>query len=148
MKKPIMLALATAFMFSATLMAQTSLLNKVKDSKEFKQVETSAAASAKERADKIAKDLKLTDAQKTQVTALFTKQDASIAKLKSETKVGSADYKTKLAAIQKLGDTELQNIVGKDKFQQYQGNLKAEAQKAKEKANSKIKSLKGDLNLK
>ena len=48
----------------------------------------------------------------------------------------------------KSGDTELQNIVGKDKFQQYQGNLKDEEQKAKEKANSKIKSLKGDLNIK
>ena len=148
MKKLIMLATATAFMFSTTVMAQTSLLNKVKDSKEVKQAESNVTASANTRADKIAKDLKLTDAQKTQVTTLFTKQDASIAKLKTETKVGSPEYKTKLATIQKSGDTELQNIVGKDKFQQYQGNLKDEDQKAKDKANSKIKSLKGGLNIK
>ena len=90
MKKFIMLAMATAFMLSTTVMAQSSLLNKVKDSKEVKQAETNVTASAKTRADKIAKDLKLTDAQKTQVIALFTKQDASIAKLKSGTKSGDA----------------------------------------------------------
>lgn len=148
MKKLVMLVVAGVFMCSASIIAQSNVLNKIKDNKEVKQAETTVTASAKERADKMAKSLKLTDAQKTQITSVFTKQDASIAKLKTETKAGSADYKTKLAAIQKSGDTEIQNIIGKDKFQQYQSNLKADEQQVKDKANSKIKSLTGGLKVK
>ena len=147
MKKLILVASITSFMFSASIMAQTSVLNKVKDSKEVKQGETTIS-SAKARAEKMAKDLKLTDAQKTQVTSILTKQDASIAKLNSDEKVGSEAYKTKLATIQKSGDTELQNIIGKDKFQQYQGNIKTGEQQAKDKASSKIKSFSSGLNIK
>lgn len=145
MKKLIPLALAIALMFSSAAMAQTSLLKKAKDSKEVKQAETTVTASAKARAEKMQKDLKLTDDQTSKVTALFTKQDASVVNLKSTEKVGSETYKTKLAAIQKNGDEGLQNIIGKEKFQQYQANLKADEQKAKDKANSKVKSLKENL---
>ncbi|MDP4238994.1 MAG: Spy/CpxP family protein refolding chaperone [Bacteroidota bacterium] len=148
MKKLVMLAVATVFMCSASVMAQSSVINKVKETKVVKQTETTVVVSAKARAEKMAKDLKLTDAQKTQVTSLFTKQDASVAKLKAESKVGSADYKTKLAAIQKSGDEQIQNIVGKDKFQQYQGSLKAGEQQVKEKTTTKIKSVKTDLKIK
>jgi len=147
MKRLIMSALITSFMFSASIMAQTSVLNKIKDSKEVKQSEATLT-TAKARAEKMAKDFKLTDAQKAQVNSVLTKQDASIAKLNSEEKVGSEAYKTKLATIQKSGDTELQSIIGKDKFQQYQGTIKAGEQQVKDKASSKIKSLTGGLNIK
>ena len=147
MKKLILVASITSFMFSASIMAQTSVLNKVKDSKEVKQGETTVS-TAKARAEKMAKDLKLTDAQKAQVTSVLTKQDASIAKLNSVEKAGSDAYKTKLAAIQKSTDSELQSIIGKDKFQQYQGTIKAGEQQVKDKASSKIKSFSSGLNIK
>ena len=51
MKKLVMIAMATSFMFSITVMAQTSVLSKVKDNKEIKQAETNVAASAKARAE-------------------------------------------------------------------------------------------------
>ena len=148
MKKLVMLAMATAFMFGITGVAQKSLLDKAKDSKEVKQAESTVIVSAKARAEKLQKDLKLTNDQTSKVTALFTKQDASVVKLKSETKVGSEAYRTKLAGIQKSGDTELQGIIGKDKFQQYQANIKASEQQAKDKVNSKIKSASGSLKMK
>jgi len=148
MKKLALLAITATFMFSASLLAQSSVLNSMKDNKVVKQTETKVESSAKARADKMAKDLKLTSAQTTQVTNLFTKQDASVAKLNSQEKVGSATYKTKLAALQKSGDTELQGIIGKDKFQQYQANLAAEKKSMKDKANAKMNAVKPNLNLK
>ena len=148
MKKIVMLAMATAFMFSSTVMAQTSLTKTVKESKEVKQVKSTVVVSAKARAEKVQKDLKLTNDQTSKVTDLFTKQDASIANLKSKEKVGSEAYKTKLTTIKKSGDTELKGIIGKEKFQQYEANIKAGEHKVKDKADSKVKSASESLKLK
>jgi len=148
MKKIVMLAMATAFMFSSTGMAQTSLTKTVKESKEVKQVKSTVVVSAKARAEKAQKDLKLTNDQTSKVTDLFTKQDASIANLKSKEKAGSEAYKTKLTAIKKSGDTELKGIIGKEKFQQYEANIKAGEHKVKDKADSKVKSASESLKLK
>ncbi len=148
MKKLTLLAMVATFLFSGALMAQMPDMSKIKDNKVVKQTEAKVESSAKTRADKMAKDLKLTDAQTTQVTNLFTKQDASVAKLSSQEKVGSEAYKTKLTAIQKSGDTELQGIIGKDKFQQYQTKLTTEKNQLKDKANSKLNSVKSNMNLK
>lgn len=148
MKKLNLLAVTATFMFSGALMAQMPDMNKIKDNKVVQQTETKVESSAKARADKMAKDLKLTDVQTTQVTNLFKKQDASVAKLNSQEKVGSETYKTKLAAIQKSGDTELQGIIGKEKFDKYQANLAAEKKQMKDKANSKINAVKPNMNLK
>jgi len=148
MRKIALLALTATFMFSAALVAQSSVLNSMKDNKVVKQTESKVESTAKARAEKMGKDLKLTSAQTTQVTNLFTKQDASVAKLNSQEKVGSETYKTKLAAIQKSGDTELQGIIGKDKFQEYQTKMAAEKKSMKDKANSKLNAVKPNLNLK
>ena len=143
-----MIALTASFMFTTAAMAQMSDLKKIKDNKVVKQTEAKVELSAKTRAEKLQKDLKLTNEQTTKVTNLFTKQDASMAKLKSEKKVGSEGYKTKLVEIQKSGDTELESIIGKDKFKQYQANMAAEKKQMTDKANSKIKDVKPNLNLK
>ena len=143
-----MIALTASFMFTTAAMAQMSDLKKIKDNKVVKQTEAKVELSAKTRAEKLQKDLKLTNEQTTKVTNLFTKQDASMAKLKSEKKVGSEGYKTKLVEIQKSGDTELESIIGKDKYQQYQANMAAEKKQMTDKANSKIKDVKPNLNLK
>jgi len=143
-----MIALTASFMFTTAAMAQMSDLKKIKDNKVVKQTEAKVELSAKTRAEKLQKDLKLTNEQTTKVTNLFTKQDASMVKLKSDTKVGSEGYKTKLVAIQKSGDTELESIIGKDKFKQYQANMAAEKKQMTDKANSKIKDVKPNLNLK
>jgi len=148
MKKLAMIALTASFMFTTAAMAQMSDLKKIKDNKVVKQTEAKVELSAKTRAEKLQKDLKLTNEQTTKVTNLFTKQDASMAKLKSEKKVGSEGYKTKLVEIQKSGDTELESIIGKDKYQQYQANMAAEKKQMTDKANSKIKDVKPNLNLK
>ena len=42
----------------------------------------------------------------------------------------------------------MQDIIGKDKFQQYQGTIKAGEQQVKDKASSKIKNVSSSLNIK
>lgn len=100
----------------------------------------STSVAAKAKAEQMAKDLKLTADQKTKVETFFTKQDASLAKLKTEAKVGSETYKTKLAALTASGNAELEKIIGKEKLQQYQAKLAAGTEKAKTTVDSKLKS--------
>jgi Spy/CpxP family protein refolding chaperone len=150
MKRKLNLALAAVFMFSALSLAQipTSVLNKVKTTDQYKDAKTKVDTDAKSRADKMATDLKLTADQKSKVESVFINQNASIAKLKSEKSVGSEAYKTKLNEINKTCSDQLEKIIGKDKFQKYQSTITNSQQQLKEKANSKVKSLTNDLNIK
>lgn len=119
MKKNVMLVMATAFMFSVATFAQnqTPQQGKKSEKKEFKQGDKSLL-SPEMKADKMAKDLGLTDAQKLKVQALFEKQNVKRTQHQAEVKKIREDQKAKLDADRKSMDEELLNIIGKEKFQQ------------------------------
>jgi Spy/CpxP family protein refolding chaperone len=99
MKKYAMLLLAAAFMFSVAVVAQdqtTSTAKKV-DTKEVKTPEQKKALNEK-RVSKMAKELSLTDAEKTQVLGVFENEN-----LKGKAK-----------------DAEIKKIIGDEKYEKYQ----------------------------
>jgi Spy/CpxP family protein refolding chaperone len=79
--------------------------------------------SAKERAEALAKQVELTDAQKAQVVALFEKQDAARAEQFAKMRDGgNQDREAMRAAMQKTmeeNDVELEKIIGKEKMEKY-----------------------------
>jgi len=119
MKKCVMLVMASAFMFSVATFAQdqTPQHEKKSEKKEFKQGDKSQVSPEK-KADKMAKDLGLTDAQKLKVQALFEKQNVKRTHHQAEVKKIREDQKAKFEADRKSMDEELMNIIGKEKFQQ------------------------------
>ena len=98
MKKYSMLLLVFAFMFSVAGMAQeqTTPTAKKVDTKEVKTPEQKKALNEK-RVNKMAKELSLTDAEKTQVLGVFENEN-----LKGKAK-----------------DAEIKKIIGDEKFEKY-----------------------------
>ena len=115
MKKYVMLLLATVFIFSTALMAQDQTSPQVKkgEKKEFKREEM----SAQKRAEFMAKQLELTDAEKAKVQALMEKQDAKRKQHQAEIQKMKEEQKAKFEAEQKEQKAELEKIIGKEKFQ-------------------------------
>jgi len=135
MKKYVFIALSLVIMLGVTgLQAQN--LNSFKE--KAAKVQTKSVA-AKAKAEQMAKELKLTDDQKSKVESLYIKQEASVAKLKTKAKEGSETYKTKLAALDASGNAKLEKIIGKEKMKQYKDKLATEKDKLKSGLNSKLK---------
>jgi hypothetical protein len=99
MKKYAMLLLAAAFMFSVAVVAQeqTTPTAKKGQSSELKTPEQKKALTEK-RVNKMAKELSLTDVEKTQVLGVFENEN-----LKGKAK-----------------DAEIKKIIGDEKFVKYQ----------------------------
>lgn len=74
--------------------------------------------TAEQRAEKMAKELDLTDKQKTQLQTLFEKQDAEREKERSEMKMQQEDRQAKAKANREAQDAEMKKILGDEKFQQ------------------------------
>ncbi len=110
MKKYGMLAIAVIFMFSMAIMAQN----------QYPQNGGRPQATAQMRAERLAKQLSLTEDQKAQVQALFEKQDASRAKNQAEVKKTREEMKAQFDTDRKVQDEELAKIIGTEKFQQFQ----------------------------
>lgn len=115
MKKYAMLVLTSIFMFSTALMAQeqTPPQGKKGEGKEFKHGEM----SAQKKAEFMAKQLELTDAEKAEVQALMEKQDAKRKQHQAEVQKMKEEQKAKFEAEQKAQKAELEKIIGKEKFQ-------------------------------
>lgn len=116
MKRYVMLALVALFTLSLSLQAQ--------DRPQRGQFQM---ATAKERAERMAKQLELNDAEKAKVQALFEKQDkkreemrAEIQKIREEKKEANGDLRAKFEEERKASDAELESIIGKEKFEKYQ----------------------------
>ena len=142
MKKYGMLALATIFMFSAAAMAQNPTPPQNQDhrgeKKEFKHAER-PMLSPEKRAEKLAKELELSEAQKADVQALFVKQEAKRHEEMAKIEKLRAEMRTKFEAQRKSNDEALAKIIGKEKFEKLQ-SLRSERL---EKMNNKREKFKG-----
>jgi len=135
MKKYGMLALATIFMLSMSVMAQDPMTppqGRMGEKRDFKQGERPAMITPEKRAEKMAKDLGLTDAQKAEIQALFVKQDAKRQQQMEKGKTMREEMKTKIQDERKANDEELAKILGPEKFQQLQAKRAEHQQKMKE----------------
>jgi len=121
MKKYAMLALATVFMFSVTLMAQeqTPQAGRKGHKKEMRQG-MGEKMNAQQRAEHMAKAVGLTDAEKVKVQALFEKQDAKRLQQRAEMQKVRQAQMAKFDNDKKAQDTELEKIIGKEKFQKHE----------------------------
>ncbi len=129
MKKYLMLALATIFTISLSVMAQDPTSQGPDgQKKEFKPGERAPMMSPEKRAEMLAKQLNLTDDQKAKVLALYQKQDADRQKKKDEVKKTREEMKAQFEAERKASDEELAKIIGAEKFQKLQA-ARAEQQK-------------------
>lgn len=116
MKRVALMTLFAIFTMSLTLMAQPP-------QRQGQGGPGNMRFSAKERAEALAKQVELTDAQKAQVVALFEKQDAARAEQFAKMRDGgNQDREAMRAAMQKTmeeNDAALEKIIGKEKMEKH-----------------------------
>ncbi|MDR3652404.1 MAG: hypothetical protein P4L34_05460 [Paludibacter sp.] len=141
MKKYGMLALATILMFSMTVMAQNSNPPQRPNGErgKFKQAER-IMVSPEKRAERIAKELGLTDAQKADVQALFEKQFEKRHLEMEKVEKMREEMKTKMLAERKANDEDLAKIIGQENFQKLQSMRAEQMQKMKERRENKMRN--------
>jgi periplasmic protein CpxP/Spy len=76
--------------------------------------------TAQARAERLAKQLELTDDQKTQVQALFEKQDAARQKKQGDGQKSREEMRAQFAEDMKTQDVEMEKIIGPEKMKKYQ----------------------------
>lgn len=118
MKKYLKLILASVFIFSMTATAQ-------QQTPPQGQFGMRQQLSAKERAENLAKDVSLSDADKAKVEAVYEKNDVIFTKFRTEVSRDSPDFREKFKALRDVQDAELISIIGKEKFETFQ-KLQAE----------------------
>jgi len=118
MKKYVRLVLASMFILSMSAMAQQQVPPPGQNGMR-QQI------PAKVRAENMAKDLALTDAEKAKVQEVYEKNDVIFTKFRSEVSRDSPDFREKFKALRDAQDAELINIIGKEKFETWQ-KLQAE----------------------
>lgn len=118
MKKYATLVLAAALTISMAAVAQEQTPPPARkgERKEIKLIEK-FQVSPEKRAERMAKELGLTDAEKAKVQALFVKQDAVRSQDKAEMEKLKKEHLAKFEKERKAQDAELEKIIGKDKFQ-------------------------------
>jgi hypothetical protein len=118
MKKYAMLLLAAVFTFSSVITAQeqVSPQGRKGEKKEFKRGGT-PQVSAEKRAEFMAKQLELTDAEKVKVQELMEKQASKREQHQAEMKKVREEQQLKFEAERKAHKAELEKIIGKEKFQ-------------------------------
>ena len=118
MKKYLKLILASVFIFSMTATAQ-------QQTPPQGQFGMRQQLSAKERAENLAKDVNLTDAEKAKVEAVYTKNDTIFTKFRTEVSRDSPDFREKFKALRDAQNADLIKVIGQEKFDTYQ-KLQAE----------------------
>jgi len=81
--------------------------------------------SAQVRAENMAKDLALTDVEKTKVQEVFEKNDVIFTKFRTEVSRDSPDFREKFKALRDAQNADLIKVIGQEKFDTYQ-KLQAE----------------------
>lgn len=74
----------------------------------------------KDRAERLAKQLDLTDDVKAKVLEMYVTQEANREKLRKENQEVNTDRRAQFEAMRKTEDAELEKIIGKEKFEKYQ----------------------------
>ncbi len=121
MKKYAFLVLASLFMFSVALSAQEQVrldgMKMMTQKGEIRAQHHQGMITPQMRADKMAKELSLSDAEKAKVKGLIEKQDANRIKMADDVYKMKQELKAKFEAQRKTNESDLQTIIGKDKFQ-------------------------------
>lgn len=92
------------------------------------------------RAEMMAEQLQLTDAEKAKVQALFDKQQAKAKQRQDEMKNNRDEQRAKMDAERKAYETELIKIIGNEKFQQHQAQRIARLENENRKMKMKMRS--------
>ncbi len=116
MKKIALLFFVSILSLGVTVSAQ----NQREGGKRGGNTEMRQAPTAAEKAERLAKDLSLTDDQKAKVTELYLKQEDDMKKFRSENNRESSDFREKIKQFRDSQDAELKAIIGDEKFQQLQ----------------------------
>lgn len=119
MKKQILLLLVAVFAMNFAIVAQD----------QAKQGDK-AQVGAKARAEQMAKDLNLSDAQKQQVQALFEEQQAKM----KEMKAAPGDQNAKreeMKGLRKGWDEKLESIIGKENMAKHKAMMMEKAKELK-----------------
>ena len=133
MKRVAFMTMVAIFAMSFSLMAQ-------QHNQRQRQAPGEMRWSAKERAENLAKQLELTDSQKTEVIALFEKQDAErAAQFKEQKEKVGQDRDARRTEMQALrekavaeNDAALEKIIGKEKMEQWKTVRAERMQKMRE----------------
>ena len=82
----------------------------------------------KERAEAIAKELSLSDADKAKVQAIYEKNDSIFTKFRTEVSRDSPDFREKFTALRAAQDADLSAVIGKEKYEAYQKKVQERRQ--------------------
>jgi len=130
MRKYAKLVLASVFLFSMSLMAQEQTPPAVKTGGQNEVRQGPRQQMTPQlRAENMAKELALTDAEKAKVQEVYEKNDVIFTKFRSEVSRDSPDYREKFKALRDAQDAELISAIGNDKFQKWQTVQKERRQK-------------------
>lgn len=136
MKKHGMFLMAIGMMFCMAVSAQdqSSHTDNRPPRQEMRQQQTPQV-----RAERLAKQLGLTDDEKTKVQALFEKQNADREKMRSEgTNLTREQMRTKMDEMRKSEETEMQKILTPEKFAKYQDLRKEQMEKMKQRMQERM----------
>ena len=136
MKKHGMFLMAIGMMFCMAVSAQdqSSQTDNRPPRQEMRQQQTPQV-----RAERLAKQLGLTDDEKTKVQALFEKQNADREKMRSEgTNLTREQMRTKMDEMRKSEETEMQKILTPEKFTKYQELRKEQMEKMKQRMQERM----------
>jgi hypothetical protein len=144
MKKVALMAMVAIFSLSCSLSAQDSTKNKKQDNK---RMPAEMRWTAKDRADRMAKQLELTPDQTAKVQALFEQQDAKrkeqIAKQQEKKAEMTQDREARRAEMMEMrskalaeNDAELEKIIGKEKLEQWKTYRNEQMKKMQERRKS------------
>jgi len=128
MKKYAKLVLASLFIFSMTAIAQDQTPPPPPPNpagQSGMQQGPRQQLSAQVRAENMAKELNLTDAEKTKVQEVYEKNDVIFTKFRTEVSRDSPDFREKFKALRDAQDADLIKVIGQEKFATWQ-KLQAE----------------------
>ena len=133
MKKYGMLVLAVSFIFSIAIMAQDPMPQRGEGgAKPEMRMGNRPQMTPQMRAERLAKELSLTDAQKAQVQALYEKQDADRQKKQGDVQKSREEMRTQFENDRKNQDAELEKIIGAEKMQKFQAARAERMEKMKQ----------------
>ncbi|MDO9635242.1 MAG: Spy/CpxP family protein refolding chaperone [Paludibacter sp.] len=129
MKKQILLMLVAIIAMNLTALAQTPQREGGKQ-----------PMNAKSRAEQMAKDLSLTDAQKQEVQALFEEQQTKLKEMKEAGGTNEDAHKEELKKLRKDWDNRLGSIIGQEKLEKHKAMMKERGKEVQSKRPKQVQN--------
>lgn len=142
MRKYVTFAMAAIIMLGMTISVQAQVRQGGQGPaarNEVRQPERKMITPEK-RAEMMAEQLQLTDAEKAKVQALFEKQQTKAKQRQEEMKDNRENQRSKMDAERKAYEAELIKIIGNEKFQQHQTQRIARLENENRKMKMKMRS--------